>query len=185
MQASVTDKKVLTGRVRLNYPILFEPRTEDDGSEKFSIMLMIPKDDAQGTLKALRAAEEQAIADGVSGVWGGKRPATIYSVIRDGDADYDTDERPEMAGHWILNVRTKFRPGVVDAGLERITNPEAIYSGCYGRVTATAFPYKNRGKTGVSFALGNVQFLGDGARLGGRPSARDEFTPVDVEVDFI
>ena len=185
LRAKINARKVTTGEIRINFPILFKPRQEEDGTEKYSVMVLIPKEDAAGTMEAIRAAEKQAIEDGMAGVWGGKRPQTIDSIVRDGDEDYDLDDRPEVEGHWVLNVRTKFAPQVVDARLAAVTDPEAVYSGCYGRVSMTAFPYKTRGKTGVSFALGNVQFLRDGERLGGRANARDEFTAVETAEDFI
>jgi hypothetical protein len=73
------------------------------------------------------------------------------------------------------------RPAVVDENVDPILDPGEFYPGCYARakIHAYAWEHKKSGK-GVSFGLGNIQKVGDGERLGGRPQTdpKDDFDPV-------
>ena len=57
-----------------------------------------------------------------------------------------------------------------------IINQSEVYSGMYGRVNVTFFPYSFGGKKGIGCGLGPVQKLRDGESLGGSaPSAAQVF----------
>ena len=57
--------KVVTGVVRLSYANVWEPASIKGGTPKYSVSLIIPKDDEK-TLAAINAAIDAAIKDGVS-----------------------------------------------------------------------------------------------------------------------
>lgn len=179
-------QKVVTGTVRLSFPNLFEKFAFESGDKpKFSVMLLIPKTDKK-TVEAMKAAEAEAIETGVSSTWGGKRPKTIASVIKDADEDGTAEDYPEREGCLYLNVRTDRKPQVVDAQRNAIMDPEEIYSGVYGRVSMNAFPYKFGSKAGVSFGLNNVQKVADGESLAGGSTAEQDFDILeDDENDLI
>lgn len=180
MARSTNSTKVTTGKVRLSWPHLFEAYAHEDEEPKFSTMLLIPKGDTK-TIEALRAAEENAKERGKASKWNGKIPASLSSVIKDGD---DTaDDYPERAGHWTMTVRSKTRPGVVDKSVQPIMDPSEIYSGVFARVSLSAFPYNVSGNKGVSFGLGNVQKLADGESLGGASRADEDFDALDDDED--
>jgi hypothetical protein len=165
--------RVVTDKVRLSFPHIFEPYAFGDEEPRYSVMVLIPKSDKK-TLKALRDAEQEARKNGISSVFGGKDPGDkLASVIKDGDLV--ADEYPEREGHWYLTARTKTRPGVVDINVNPILDASEVYSGCYARVSLSAFPYKYGGNFGVSFGLGNVQKVADGENLGGAKSAEADF----------
>lgn len=172
--------KVVTGRVRLSFPHLFEPYAFETEEPRYSVMLLIPKSDKK-TLKDIKRAIEAAKERGKANTWGGRMPSDIQITLKDGD---DTaDEFPEREGHMFMTVRTKTKPGVVDRALNPIIDPSEVYSGCYARVSINAFAYKFGGNTGVSFGLGNVQKVDEGESLGGATRAEEDFSALDEDED--
>lgn len=174
--------KVVTQEVRFSFPHLFEPHAFDTEEPKYSLMVLVPKTD-ETTIKKLRQAEKEAVEKGVGSVWQGKRPKDIGSIIKDGDEDGTAEDYPEREGHYYFTIRSKSRPQVVNGAKRPIQDTEEIYSGCYGRVSMNAFPYKYGGKNGVSFGLNNVQKTADGESLAGGTTADEDFDIVD-EDDF-
>ncbi len=177
-------KKVVTGRVRLSYCHLMEPRKvnlKDD--PKYSTAIIIPKSD-KATLRAIKAAQEIAREEGKSSKWGGRIPKNLAYTLKDGDNEEVTDleRNPEYEGCYYMNVSSgTTRPGIVGRDLEPITDSEEIYSGIYARVSMTAFPYDFQGNKGVSFGLNHVQKVADGEPFGGRARAEDDFDALEDE----
>lgn len=68
--ANNNETKVITGKVRFSYANVFEPRKNDDGTEKYSVSLLIDKDDTK-TINSIKKAIESAKKAGVS-KFGGK-----------------------------------------------------------------------------------------------------------------
>ena len=89
--------KVITGKVRFSYVNIFKSRAFQSGQDaKYSVCLLIPKDD-KATVKKIRAAIEEAIQEGIASKWGGKKPGNLKLPLRDGD-DERADEAPEYEG---------------------------------------------------------------------------------------
>lgn len=187
-------RKVITGKVRLSYCHLTEPRARNAKDEpKYSTALIIPKTD-KVTMKALRAAEKLALEEGLAehkftqrevdlGKKSNGTKGVSLSIIKDGDEDADLERNPEYAGCWYMNVSAGTRkPGIVDRQLEPITDPTEIYSGCYVRASLTAFAYSNESK-GVTFGLNHIQKIADGDPLGGMSRAEDDFDEMDDDDD--
>lgn len=164
--------KVVTDTVRLSYANLIEPRSSFEGQPpKFSTALLISKDDEK-TLSALRRAQKAALENGKSSTFKGSIPKNWSNTLRDGDEEMDTEESPEYAGHYFLNVSAQeARPPVlVNRRREKVTGTEAaelFYSGAYVRASLNAFPFNVSGNKGVSFGINAVQFVRDGEALGG------------------
>ena len=176
--AAIQDaKRVTTGEIRMSYVNVFEPRAML-GSEdkKYSLVALIPKRDTH-TKANLDAAIAAAVDDGIKRLWGGKKPGVLADPIHDGDGLRPSGDPygEECKGHWVINLSTKQKPGVVDASTQPIIDPSEVYSGMYGRVSIRFYPYAHSGKKGVGAGLGNVQKLRDGDRLGGSYSAEDDF----------
>lgn len=168
--------KVITGKARLSYVHVFEAFAFENEEPKYSVMLLIPKTD-KDTMAKIREAEKAATEIGKDSQFGGKIPSDLASIIKDGD---DTaDDYPERAGNWYFTVRSKSRPGVVDQNVQPILDASELYSGCYARVSISAFPYKFGGTKGISFGLNNIQKVSDGEPLGGATRAEDEFDEID------
>ena len=85
--ANNTNKtKVITGvNTRLSYFHGWEPVSINGGAEKYSVSVLIPKDDKE-TIDAVNAAIDAAIEEGIA-KFGGKKPnkTTIKLPLRDGD----------------------------------------------------------------------------------------------------
>ena len=168
--------KVVTGKIRMSYVNVFEPRAiKADDDPKYSICALIPKSDT-ATLRKIKAAVDAAKQAG-AGLWNGKIPAGLKLPLRDGDVD--RPDQPEYAGHYFLNASSKQRPGIVDKNVNPILDQSEVYSGCYGRVSLNFFPFNTKGNKGVGCGLQNVQKLADGEPLGGRSRAEDDFDAVD------
>lgn len=170
---------IITPKAIISYPHLFEPRPTAPGAEPvYSCALVFEAGTDLSALKAeaLRAAREK---------WGEKADAMIAQGKVRLPFRTDGDEKGYPPGSIFINARSKSQPGVVDrfAGPDgkpvRITSPELIYPGCYVRASVRAFAYDVSGNRGVSFALGNIQKLGDGPRLDGRKAAEDEFEALE------
>lgn len=165
---------VTTGKVRFSYAHIFTP-TKSLGSdvEKYSLSVIIPKSD-KATLNKVKAAIEEATKTGAASKWGGKLPNNLRTPLRDGDAERPDD--PAYKDSFFFNCKSNTRPGIVDADLNEILNPTEVYSGCYGRVNVSFFPYDSNGSRGVAVGLNHVQKLEDGEPLGGSaPSVQAAF----------
>lgn len=179
MSKQVPSTKVVTGKTRLSYANLFQPRAGMDGQDpKYSLCVLIPKTDT-ATVDKVKAAIEAAKQAGQS-VWGGKIPPGVKIPLRDGDTERDA---PEYKGHYFINASSKQRPNVVDAAVNPILDANEVYSGCYGRVSLNFYAYNQSGNKGIGAGLNNVQKVADGEPLSGRSRAEDDFSA--VEEDFL
>lgn len=167
--------KVVTGKVRFSYVNIFKSRSFQAGQDaKFSICLLIPKSD-KATIKKIKAAIDEAVEQGIAEKWGGKKPANLKLPLRDGD-DERADEAAEYEGMYFLNANSTQKPGIVDADLNEILDPDEVYSGCWGRASINFYAFNTNGNKGVGVGLNNIQKLKDDTRLGGaRASAEDDF----------
>lgn len=172
---------VTTGKVRLSFVHLFKPYAFTPGQEeKYSCTILVPKTDSD-TMGRINAAIEAAKAKGISDKWSGQCPPVLPTPVYDGDGVRPSDGMafgPECRGCWVFTASAKldYPPEVVDKMGNPIINQSEIYSGIYGRVNATFFPYSFGGKKGIGCGLGPVQKLEDGEALGGSaPTASQAF----------
>lgn len=174
--------KVITGKVRLSYVHVFEPRPNDNGEEeKYSCSILIPKEDKE-TLRKIKAAVDAAVEQGKTSKWGGKVPANLKKPLRDGDEERPDDEA--YAGHYFFNATSKTKPGIAKpigkgpdgrVKFQEITDSTEVYSGCYAKVSINFYPYDAKGNRGVAAGLNNIVKVQDGEFLGGRASVEDDF----------
>lgn len=182
---TVTDNnttKVITGKVRLSYVALLEPKAFEGQEAKYSTVLLIPKSD-KATIskikKAQKAAYEAAKNDKLKGVKADK----VKTTLRDGDDEMDLEEHPEYADCYFMSVSSKTAPGILDKYKEKVDSPDEVYSGVYARVSLNFFAYNTAGNKGISAGLNNVQILAKGDYLGGRSSADADFDEWEDEED--
>ncbi len=179
MSAKPQSSKIVTGKVRLSYVNVFEKNDKD----KYSLCILIPKSD-KATVEKAKAAIEAVKADPKAAQkWGGKWLSNFNYPLRDGDTERDLAKNPECKGMYFINCNSGQKPGVVDADLNPIMDKDAVYSGCYGRVSINFYPYNTDGNKGIAAGLNNVQKLEDGEALSGRSRAEDDFT--ELEEDFL
>lgn len=172
---------VTTGEVRLSYVHLFKPYAYQAGQEeRYQVTVLVPKTDGT-TMARMNAAIEAAKQRGVSDKWNGQSPPILATPVHDGDGVRPSDGTafgPECKGHWVFTASAKadYPPEVVDKMGNPIINQSEVYSGMYGRVNVTFFPYAFGGKKGIGCSLGPVQKLRDGESLGGSaPTAAQAF----------
>ena len=99
--------------------------------------------------------------------------------LSDGDAEKDGEE---YKGMYFINAKRKEKQGaplLINGAKQYITDKEEMYSGCYGNVAVSLYPYEFTGKYGVGVGLNGIQKTKDGERLDGGTSI-DDF---DFEAD--
>ncbi len=140
----------------------------------------MPKTDVD-TMNRINAAIEAAKQRGVSEKWNGQCPPIVPTPVHDGDGVRPSDGLEfgtECKGHWVFTASAKadYPPEVVDSQGNPIINQSEVYSGMYGRVNISFFPYSFGGKKGVGCGLGPVMKTRDGEALGGSsPTAAQAF----------
>lgn len=188
MSTDNNSTKVITGKVRLSYVHIFEPQPDDQGKDKYSTAILIPKSDKE-TLRKIKAAVDAAIELGKS-KWGGKVPANLKKPLRDGDEERPDDEA--YAGHYFLNASSVNKPGIAKpigkgsdgkTKFQEITDSTEVYSGCYAKVSINFYPFDAKGNRGIAAGLNNVVKVQDGEFLGGRANVNDEFADEDFDVE--
>lgn len=174
--------KVVTGIVRLSYANVWEPKSINGGTPKYSISLIIPKSDTK-TIMAINAAVDAAIEEG-KGKFGGKVPnkAALKLPLRDGDSDRPEDEA--YADSYFVNANSNSAPQIVNKQVEPILDRSEVYSGVYARVSINFFAFNSNGNRGIACGLGNIQKVRDGEPLGSRSNAADDFA-TDGNDDFL
>ena len=172
--------KVITGKVRFSYANVWEPKSINGGDEKYSVSLIIPKNDTK-TINDIKKAIEVAKQDGKA-KFGGRIPANLKTPLRDGDIDRPDDEAYKDS--YFINANSKDKPQIVDKNVKPILDQSEVYSGCYGRASISFYAFNSNGNKGIACGLGNLQKLAEGDALSGRSKAEDEFSIFEDE-DFL
>lgn len=173
--------KVVTGIVRLSYANVWEAKSINGGTPKFSVSLIIPKSDTK-TIAAINAAVDAAIEEG-KGKFGGKIPnkAALKLPLRDGDTERDDEAYQDS---YFVNANSTTAPQIVDRSVQPILERSEVYSGVYARVSLNFYAFNSNGNRGIACGLGNIQKVKDGEPLGGKTSASDDFT-TEEDDDFL
>ena len=177
------DTKAVTGKARFSYANVWEPKSINDGEEKYSVSLIIPKGDKK-TIKDIEKAVEAAKKAGMP-KFGGKIPSNLKMPLRDGDIDREEDEN--YADSYFINANCKTKPGIVDKKGQPIIDSTEFYSGCYGYASITFYAFNSKGNKGIACGLNNLMKIEDGEPLGGRSRAEDDFADLidDDDDDFL
>ena len=150
--------KAVIGEVRFCYVHVWEKQniSGKEGDEKYSCCCMFAKNDKK-IIEQIKQAIKEAL----------KRGARQYGE------------------KWLKqatenNAYAKTAPGVVDRKRQPILDKNEFYSGCYGYVSITIYPFNNLTNKGISVGLNHVMKTKDGEFLGGRSSAEDDFSDIDL-----
>ncbi len=178
--------KVITGpETRWSYANVWEPKSINGGTPKYSVSLIIPKSDTKTVVK-IKAAIEAAYEEGESKLKGNGKSvpplAAIKTPLRDGDIERPDD--PAYANAYFINANATSAPGIVDAGREPILTRSEVYSGVYGRASISLYAFNSNGNKGIACGLNNLQKVRDGEPLGGKSSAEDDFA-TESDEDFL
>lgn len=168
--------KVVTGLVRLSYANIWEAKSINGGTPKYSTSIIIPKSDTV-TLQRINGAIQTAYEEGEGKLKGNGKTVPALSVLktplRDGDTERPDDEA--YANSYFINANSTTAPGVVDIHRQEIIDRSEIYSGVYARVSLSFYAFNSNGNRGIACGLQNVQKIKDGPSLGGRTKAEDDF----------
>lgn len=181
--SNADNTKVVTGKVRFSYANVFEPKSIQGSKAKYSVSLLIDKNDKK-TIDDVNKAIENAKRAGIS-KFGGKIPAVLKLPMRDGDAERPDDEN--YKGKYFINANSDIKPGLVDKKRQPIIDTTEFYSGCYGHASISFFAYNTSGNKGIACGLNNIMKTEDGEMLGGRSRAEDDFAGMydDDDEDFL
>ena len=179
--------KVITGPdTRWSYANVWEAKSINGGTPKFSVSLIIPKSDTK-TVAKVKAAIEAAYHEGEAKLKGNGKSvpplAALKTPLRDGDTERPDDDA--YANAYFINANATTAPGIVDADREPILTRSEVYSGVYGRASITFYAFNSSGNRGIACGLGNIQKVRDGEPLGGKTSAADDFTSDYDGDDFL
>ena len=177
--------KVITGKdTRWSYANVWEAKSINGGTPKFSVSLIIPKTDTV-TVQKIKSAIRAAYEEGQAKLKGNSRtvlPLTaIKTPLRDGDTERPDD--PAYAGSYFINANSATAPGIVDADCNPILTRSEVYSGVYGRASINFYAFNSNGNKGIACGLNNLQKIRDGEPLGGKSRPEDDFA--DEEEDFL
>ena len=178
--------KVITGpNTRWSYANVWEPKSINGGTPKFSVSLIIPKSDTK-TVAKIKAAIEAAYHEGESKLKGNGKSvpplAALKTPLRDGDAERPDDEA--YANSYFINANATTAPGIVDVDRNPILTRSEVYSGVYGRASISFYAFNSNGNKGIACGLNNLQKVRDGEPLGGKASAESDFA-IDDDEDFL
>ena len=188
---------ILTPEVRLSFaqhimvPEEKKKMNSDETYNQWSASLLMPKD---SNLDLIKDTIKQAILD----AWPdpADRPRKFNAVLKDGDSgDHKKDGVPQSEkyegyiNHMYLDAISYKQPGIVHKNNVRVplTNPDDVYSGCYGIAQIAFQAYRNASGCGVRTLLLNFMKTRDGEPLmggGSKPKPEDafaEFASEDAE----
>ena len=179
--------RVITGpNTRWSYANVWEAKSINGGTPKFSVSLIIPKSDTK-TVEKIKAAIQAAYQEGEAKLKGnGKTVPPLESIktpLRDGDLDRPDD--PAYENSYFINANSTVAPGIVDIDRQPILERSEVYSGVYGRASINFYAFNSNGNRGIACGLNNLQKIRDGEPLGGRTRAEDDFAGLDDDDDFL
>ena len=169
--------KVITGPdTRWSFANVWEPKSINGGTPKYSVSLIIPKSDTK-TVAKIKAAIEDAYQEGQAKLKGNGRSvpplAAIKAPLRDGDVERPDD--PSYANAYSINANSATAPGIVDADCNPVLTRSEVYSGVYGRASINLYAFNSNGNKGIACGLNNLQLIRAGEPLGGKASAESDF----------
>ena len=177
--------KVITGvKTRWSYANVWQAKSINGGTPKYSVSLIIPKSDTK-TVTAVKNAIQAAYEEGQSKLKGNSKSVPALSAIktplRDGDAERPDDKAYKDS--YFINANSATAPGIVDAARNPIIEHSEVYSGVYGRASINFYAFNSNGNKGIACGLNNLQKISDGEPLGGKTRAEDDFA--DEDEDFL
>lgn len=170
----------------ISFPTLFTPKPVRDaqgnptGDAKYSLQLLLPPNDPQ--LSAVQAEVNTASANTFPSGFPAKADKCLapYDEKYKGKDYYD----PRFSGWWVLGCTAKAedKPAVVDANLQPLMDPGAVFSGAVVWVHLGISGY-TKGTGGVGGWLNGVMLTNEEppmGRLDNKPSVEQMFSGVDV-----
>ena len=174
----LSETAMVTGKVRFSFANVFEPKSVKGGPPKYSVSLLISKDETE-MIKTIEECIEEAKKVGASKKFGGSIPTVLKLPLRDGDVEKPDDENYKNC--YFFTAASGNAPGVFkEAGGKLVGIDESeFYSGCYGRASINFYAF-NEGTKGIACGLNDILKVEDGDKLSGGSNAAEAF---GMEVD--
>lgn len=185
-KANSNPLKVITGPdTRWSYANVWEAKSINGGTPKYSVSLIIPKLDTK-TVTKIKSAIEAAYSEGEAKLKGSGKSVPPLSAIKNPlrDGDFERPDDPAYANSFFINANATASPGIVDADRNVIINRSEVYSGVFGRASISFYAFNSNGNKGIACGLNNLQKVRDGEPLGGKANAEDDFS-TDLDEDFL
>ena len=136
--------RVVTGeRTRWSYCNVLQPREDDNGKMKYSVSLIIPKDDTE-TVDAIKRAIQYVYNDSTETLAGknGVVPEfdDITIPLNDGDEERPNDD--VYKNSYYINAKSDYAPNIIDRHGRKLKSDEDVYCGCCGWVPLTFLDYR-------------------------------------------
>ena len=145
--------KVITGvNTRWSYANVWQAKSINGGTPKFSVSLIIPKSDT-ATVEKIKAAIKAAYEEGESKLKGNGKSVPALSVIktplRDGDTERPDDEAYKNC--YFINANSATAPGIVDADRQPIIDHSEAVVGMAEQ--ALTLWYESKRNKGIAHGL--------------------------------
>ena len=154
-------KVIIEPDTRWSYANVWEPKSINGGTPKYSVSLIISKSDAKT---------------------GAKLKAAIKTPLRDGDIERPVD--PAYANAYFTNANFTTVPGIVDVDRNPAITRSKVYSGVYDRPSINPYAFNSNGNKDISCGLSNIQLIRAGEPLGSKTSAKNDFA-FEIDDDFL
>ena len=179
--------------VRLAFPAVFEPKTNEDGKKNYKAAFPIDPGSANHDLivAALKAVAKEKWADKAASVFK-KLKADRKLCYEERSPSNDSDEvYGGFEDMFVLNsnrAATKGRVTLVDRGRKPVTEEDGkIYAGCYVNAILDIWAQDNKFGKRVNCELRGLQFAKDGEAFGGGAAASvddfDELEEIEDDAD--
>ena len=176
--------KAMIKNARLSYVRVFEAsQVNGQVDATYSVCLLIDKNSPEVPKIKAAIEAERAMLKTKYPKLAGKDPKTWNNPLRDGDEEKDG---AEYKGCYFINAKRREKQGapiVIDGRKQYITDPNEVYSGSWGNVAVSFYPYEFTGKYGIGVGLNGVQKTRDDERLDGGTSI-DDFDFADDNDDL-
>ena len=152
--------EVVTGKVILNYPKLFESYSYDGKSApRYSVQILIPEEEVE-TLENIQAAIDAAVEIGKEREGEAFDSPDLKLPLRNGNEEHPFDELYQNTV--FFNATAKIQPNVCDEnGNEMLGWHDDVQSGDYARVYINFTPYSFDDNKGVTCTLYAAQILSE------------------------
>lgn len=171
--------------VRVAYPNLVVPAPDLNGIDKYSCVLLIPKNHT--CIDGIKLALKAAIETGKQKKWNGIVPNDLHVCLQDGDtyaAAAPEKPRDHYKGHYYINAKQDpewGKPTVIDQyGIES-QDTRTINSGDQVSAVVEFFPYKQAAGNGISATPKVVYKVSEGEPIGGGVSKNAALAALGID----
>lgn len=182
---TVTSELIKLGDVRLSFPILWRPKSFEEGkpAQYQATFLLDPSDTAHAaSIRELKKAAKATLIEAFGEVPPGFKRCFGLADKHPKKKDYDG-----YKGMFYLSTANTNKPTCCGRKVEQelIESDGILYAGCFVNTNVTFWTYDHeKGGQGIACNLRIIQFLRDGEPFGNAPAkASEELEDVDIDDD--